>query len=61
MNAIHQISLKLQLGIHPAAEVPAEILRAMWRERSHQQYKALKQKQESTHSKTHQPSLRRAD
>ena len=30
MNAIHQISLKLQMGIHPATEVRPEILRAMW-------------------------------
>jgi len=30
MNAVHQISLKLQMGIHPAAEVRPEILRAMW-------------------------------
>jgi len=37
------------------------MLRAMWRERSHQRYKALKQKQESAHSKNHQPALRRAD
>ena len=32
MNTIHQISLKLQMGIHPAADVQPEILRAMWRE-----------------------------
>ena len=30
MNGIHQISLKLQMGIHPAAEIRPEILRAMW-------------------------------
>lgn len=30
MNAIHQISLKLQLGIDPDARVAPSTLRAMW-------------------------------
>lgn len=30
MNEIHQISLKLQLGIDPAAKVAPSTLRAMW-------------------------------
>ena len=31
MNAIQQISLKLQLGIDPSSDIKAERLRAMWR------------------------------
>ena len=42
MNVIHQISLKLQLGIHPAVDIQPEILRAMWRELTNEKYKALK-------------------
>ena len=33
MNAIHQISLKLRLGIDPAAPVRPSTLRAMWEAR----------------------------
>jgi hypothetical protein len=41
MNAIQQISLKLQMGIHPDTEIQAPLLRAMWRELTHQRYKAM--------------------
>jgi hypothetical protein len=34
MNTIHQISLKLRMGIHPAAQIQPEMLRAMWRQLS---------------------------
>lgn len=30
MNTIHQISLKLRMGIHPATQIHPELLRAMW-------------------------------
>jgi len=32
MNAIQQISLKLQMGIDPAADIRPELLRFMWQE-----------------------------
>jgi hypothetical protein len=41
MNAIQQISLKLQMGLSPSIEIQPELLRAMWRELSKQRYKAL--------------------
>jgi len=44
MNAIHQISLKLQMGIHPAAPVKPETLRAMWRQRLQDRIEALQAK-----------------
>lgn len=34
MNAIQQISLKLQLGIDPKTNISAKILRGMWLEKS---------------------------
>jgi hypothetical protein len=42
MNAIQQISLKLQMGIHPAADIRPEMLRAMWCELSRERYHALR-------------------
>ena len=42
MNAIHQISLKLQMGIHPTAKVRPEILRAMWWELLSQRFNAAR-------------------
>jgi len=41
MNAIQQISLKLQMGIDPAIDVKPELLRAMWRQLSRERYNAL--------------------
>ena len=41
MNTIHQISLKLQMGIHPAAQIQPEMLRAMWRQLSIERIEAL--------------------
>ena len=41
MNTIHQISLKLQMGIHPAAQIKPEMLRAMWRQLSLERIEAL--------------------
>lgn len=31
MNAIQQISLKIQLGIDPSNDIQPDLLRAMWR------------------------------
>jgi len=44
MNAIHQISLKLQMGIHPAVPIQPEVLRAMWRQLSLERIEALRAK-----------------
>jgi len=44
MNAIHQISLKLQMGIHPAAQIQPEVLRAMWRRLLLERIEALRAK-----------------
>jgi len=44
MNAIHQISLKLQMGIHPAAPIQPEVLRAMWRQLLLERIEALRAK-----------------
>jgi len=44
MNTIHQISLKLQMGIHPAAPIQPEALRAMWRRQLHDRIEALQAK-----------------
>jgi hypothetical protein len=41
MNTIQQISLKLQMGIHPAADIKPEMLRAMWCELSRERFNAL--------------------
>ena len=41
MNTIHQISLKLRMGIHPAAQIQPEKLRAMWRQLSLERIEAL--------------------
>ena len=46
MNTIHQISLKLQMGIHPAAQIQPEMLRAMWRQLSLERIEALRAKAE---------------
>ncbi len=37
MNAIQQISLKLQMGLDPATHIHPARLRAMWSERGQQQ------------------------
>ncbi len=37
MNAIQQISLKLQMGLDPATHIHPARLRAMWSERGRQQ------------------------
>jgi len=42
MNTIHQISLKLQMGINPAAQIQPETLRAMWRQLSLERIEALR-------------------
>jgi len=34
MNAIQQISLKLQMGLDPSCNIDPHMLRAMWRELS---------------------------
>ena len=41
MNAIQQISLKLQLGIEPNADVCPEVLRRLWYERTFNRKQAL--------------------
>jgi hypothetical protein len=38
MNAIQEISLKLQLGIDPDSEVNPQDLRTMWRQASDRKY-----------------------
>ncbi len=38
MNAIQQISLKLQLGIDPSCKIPPEDLRNMWRQASEEKF-----------------------
>jgi hypothetical protein len=38
MNAIQQISLKLQLGIEPSTNINAKILRDMWLEKAAGKY-----------------------
>ena len=38
MNAIQQISIKLQLGLEPSTHISAEILRAMWQEKAAGKY-----------------------
>lgn len=60
MNAIQQISLKLQMGIHPDTDVQPELLRAMWRELSKQRYRALEASSwhgDSSPANTTHPSL----
>jgi len=38
MNAIQEISLKIQLGIDPATEINPKELRTMWRRASDRKY-----------------------
>ena len=64
MNPIQQISLKLQMGIHPSTDIQPEMLRAMWRELSRQRYKTLVARpsnEEHNPFNTSHPSLSRAD
>jgi hypothetical protein len=42
MNTIHQISLKLRMGIHPATQIHPELLRAMWHQLIRERAEALK-------------------
>jgi hypothetical protein len=63
MNAIQQISLKLQMGIHPDTDIQPELLRTMWRELSHQRHKALEASSwngDSSPASTTHPALNRA-
>jgi len=41
MNAIQQISLKLQMGIDPATDVEPELLRSMWGQLSRERAETL--------------------
>ncbi len=64
MNAIQQISLKLQMGIHPSAQIQPELLRAMWRQLSRERSDALEAsaaKRGYTAAKTTHPSLRKSN
>ena len=63
MNAIQQISLKLQMGIDPALNIQPDNLRKMWNERVRQRAERQGGPTETgfgpSGSMTH-PSLRRA-
>jgi len=51
MNAIQQISLKIQLGIDPETPMEPEDLRMLWEQQGKSRF--------SPHSTTHQPVLPR--
>ena len=62
MNAIQQISLKLQMGIDPALNIQPETLRKMWSERVRDRAERRDNPIETVFSPTGatHPSLRRA-
>lgn len=61
MNAIQQISLKLQLGIDTAIEIQPEMLRTMWRDLSRERAETGWRPTENAFGpgRTTHPSLRR--
>lgn len=62
MNAIQQISLKLQLGIDPAIEIQPEMLRTLWRNLSRERAETGWRPTENAFSpgRAAHPSLHRA-
>jgi hypothetical protein len=41
MNAIQEISLKLQMGIDPAADIDPAMLRSMWNELTEERMRSI--------------------
>jgi hypothetical protein len=60
MNAIQQISLKLQMGLDPCADIQPTMLRSMWSQLSRERAEGLEASQSEsiiTPSRTTHPSL----
>ena len=63
MNAIQQISLKIQMGLDPSADIQPVMLRSMWCQLSRERAEGLEASQSEssiTPSRTNHPSLFRA-